>query len=50
LTRRSRLWFTQFNVMHGSSAKANFYLVPRIAVSLPAIRISGPNARAGNGA
>jgi len=48
LTRPSPLWSTSFKVLHTSVANANFFLVPCIDASIPAIRISVHNTHAGN--
>jgi hypothetical protein len=50
LTRPAHLCFTFFNVMRASGANSRLFPVMRIAVSIPAIRISSPNVRAGIGA
>jgi hypothetical protein len=48
LDARARLCSTYFNFMQNYRANTNLAPVPCIAPSIPAMRISGSNLRAGN--
>jgi hypothetical protein len=50
LTQAPWLWSTLINVMDEFSANPKLHTGMRGAVAIPAIRISGHNVRAGNGA
>lgn len=50
LTRASLLCSTFINVMHTACANTAPFAILSGALSLPAMRISGPNLRTGNGA
>jgi hypothetical protein len=50
LTQPHCLWSTLINVMREFSANTKLRTGMRGAVAIPAIRISGHNVRAGNGA